>query len=289
MTIPAFLNRGAGTAAAVRAALRDDARFALHELDGPGVADAVGRAVRDGATRVAVAGGDGTVAAAAAHVAGTACTLAVVPAGTLNHFARALGVPPDPAAAADVAAGSAVRAVDVAYVGERLFLNTSAVGAYVAFVRLRERLEPRLGYHLASLVAGLRLLFRLPRYEVQLEVEGAARTYVTPLVFVGVGERELTGDAFGGRRAAGRAGLHVVVVRGRRRARLLALGLAAARAGARGVERMPEVDSFVVERCTIGLRGDAAWVATDGELARLAAPLEYRVRHAALRVAAPAA
>jgi diacylglycerol kinase family enzyme len=112
---------------------------------------------------------------------------------------------------------------------------------------------------------------------------------VTPLVFVGVGERELTGDALGAPREDGRAGLHVVVVHGRRRARLLALALAAARGGARGAARMPEVDSFVVERCTIAIRGDAAWVATDGELTRMDAPLEYAVRRAALRVAAPPA
>lgn len=287
MTIPVFLNRGAGTADAVREAVGGDARFALHAMEGREVSDAVARAVRDGAARVAVAGGDGTVAGAASHVVNTNVTLAIVPAGTLNHFARALGIPVEAADAANVAAGADERPVDVGYVGERLFLNTSAVGAYVAFVRLRERLEPRLGYRLASLVAGLRLFWHLPRYEVQLEVEGTRRAYVTPLVFVGVGEREVAADGFGARVADGRDGLHVIVVRGHRRARLLALGLAAARAGAPGVARMPEVDSFVVDRCTVAVRRTRAWVATDGEVTRMAAPLQYRIDRGALRVAAP--
>ena len=52
--------------------------------------------------------------------------------------------------------------VDAAVVNDRIFLNTSSVGAYVTFVRARERLEKRLGYHIASLVAGMRLLFRMP-------------------------------------------------------------------------------------------------------------------------------
>jgi diacylglycerol kinase family enzyme len=49
---------------------------------------------------VAAMGGDGTVNAVAAALAGSSTPLLVLPAGTLNHFARDLGLPLDPAAAA---------------------------------------------------------------------------------------------------------------------------------------------------------------------------------------------
>jgi hypothetical protein len=52
--------------------------------------------------------------------------------------------------------------VDGATVNGRLFLSTSSVGAYVTFVRARERIEPRVGYHIASAVALLRLLCACP-------------------------------------------------------------------------------------------------------------------------------
>jgi diacylglycerol kinase family enzyme len=290
--IPAILNCRAGTADALRDAIRADDRFRLEEVEPDGIREAVERALRAGAARVAVGGGDGSVVSAASVLlelgAEESVELAVLPAGTLNHFARHLGIPVEPADALAVAATGAARAVDAAFVRDRLFVNTSSVGSYVAFVRLRERLEPRFGYWLASLLAGLRLFFRLPRFRVEVEVEGQARVYETPLVFVGVGERTLTAPGLSELVANGRPGLHVIVVRGRRRARILALGLAAARGGARAVARMPEVDSFVVARCRVTVARDQVLASTDGEVVRLPVPLDYRSAPRLLRIAAPA-
>jgi hypothetical protein len=121
--------------------------------------------------------------------------------------------------------------VDVARVNGRLFLNTSSVGAYVVFVRLREQLERRMGYRLASVLAALGTLGRLHRFTVEIEVDGVRRRYLTPIVFVGVGERELRLPALGDPVGGGRAGLHVFVVRGRTRAALFGLAVVAAAAG----------------------------------------------------------
>ncbi|MGH9631251.1 MAG: diacylglycerol/lipid kinase family protein, partial [Bryobacteraceae bacterium] len=57
------------------------------------------RLVSDGYRLVVAAGGDGTVSAVAAAVAGTDATLGVLPLGTLNHFAKDLRIPLDLAAA----------------------------------------------------------------------------------------------------------------------------------------------------------------------------------------------
>ena len=286
--IPVVLNRRAGTAAAWREAVAADRRFALDEVEPGDVLAAVRRALDAGATRIAAAGGDGTLVTAATAIADhPGAELAVLPGGTLNHFAAHLGIPTDPSAALDVAASGRVARVDVAWVGGRLFLNTSTVGAYVTFVRLRERLERRLPYGLASLVAGLVLFLRLPSYDVELEVDGRPRRYHTPLLFVGVGERELDAPDLARRVARGRPGLHVLVVRGRRRARLLAIALAAARGGPREVAALRDVDSFVVDRCRVGVGRRAARLSTDGELLRLPAPLDYRADRGRLAVVVP--
>ena len=96
---------------------------------------------------VGVAGGDGSVAAVAAVAAEFRLPLVVVPAGTLNHFARDIGVDGIDAAAAAVSAGDGV-IVDLAEVAidderHRWFVNTASLGGYPEMVRLRERLERR--------------------------------------------------------------------------------------------------------------------------------------------------
>src|SRR5687767_794967 len=70
-------------------------------------ADQVRRAARNGADAVVVAGGDGTIRTAAKLLAGTDKPLGILPLGTRNRLARALGIPVDPAEAIrSLAAGS---------------------------------------------------------------------------------------------------------------------------------------------------------------------------------------
>jgi diacylglycerol kinase family enzyme len=181
--IPAFINPLAGNAADARDALNAVGGFEIREVAPTTLADGVREAIAQGATRVLVAGGDGSIGSAANVIAGTATELAILPCGTLNHLAKDLSLPLDLEEAARVALHGCPIPVDAAVVNDRLFLNTSSVGAYVTFVRARERLEHRLGYHLASLVAAARLLFRMPTFRVTLRVEGEAsdRNYVTPV------------------------------------------------------------------------------------------------------------
>jgi diacylglycerol kinase family enzyme len=285
--LPTFVNARAGSADEAGDALSDASRFDVRQIEPERLADEIRQAVDGGASRVLVAGGDGTIAAAAAVVAGTPVELALLPGGTLNHFTRDLGLPIEPAEAAAIATGGRPVEVDVGYVNDRLFLNTSSVGAYVLFVRTRERLERYLGYRLASLVAALRILSGLRSYRVELEVDGALRSYKTPLVFIGVGERDLQLPALGSRVPDGRRGLHVLVVRGRTRARVVAIALAAAARGVQHVSRTPLLDSFLVDYCRIEMPRRRGNVAVDGEIVPMEAPLEYRLARGALRVVVP--
>lgn len=285
--IPAFVNPHAGSAAAASEAITADPRFQLHATEPASLARHVRDAVAGGARRILVSGGDGTVSAAAGVLAGTGVEMAVMPGGTLNHFARRFDIPDDPARALAVAADGVPRDVDAAYVNDRLFVNTSSVGAYVDFVQRRERLEPRLGYALASLAAAVATYATLPRRHVQVEAGGAVRRYRTPLVFVGVGERELGDSSLRSRDPEGLRGLHVVVVYGWRKASLVVRGVAAARRGPEALDRLPDVDSVVVESCRVTLRGRSARLAVDGELTTMPPTLDYRAAPGALRVIVP--
>ncbi|WP_370375986.1 diacylglycerol kinase family protein [Catenulispora sp. GAS73] len=100
--------------------------------------DAGGAAARaalaEGARLVVVCGGDGTVSACAAVLAGSGVPMAVVPIGTGNLVARNLGIPQDPAAAVQIAVDGADRAVDVGRLDGAVMVGMAGVGLDAAMV-----------------------------------------------------------------------------------------------------------------------------------------------------------
>ena len=77
-----------------------------------------------------------------------------------------------------------------------------------------------------------------------------------------------------------------MIVRGRTRARLLALTFAAAARGTRAVTRTPQLDGYIVRACTIEQRHST--VAVDGEVVKMDSPLSYELGRGALRLVVPA-
>ena len=284
--IPAIVNTESGTADAARAALRENDAFELHEVPPDKLESSLKQLVADKVPRLLVAGGDGTIATAASALLGTDIQLAILPGGTLNHFATDLGIPSDAKDALEIAVAGSPRPADVGMVNEHLFLNTSSVGAYVHFVRVREYLEPRFGYRIASAIAALRILFQLRMIAVEFEVDGTRRSYRTPIVFIGTGERELKLPLLGKRIPNGKRGLHVMIVRGRSAARLMAIGLNAVARGVKTAARTPELDSFMVDHCTITLQREGR-IAVDGELVAVGRSLEYSLERDAVQVVCP--
>ncbi|MEX2111105.1 MAG: diacylglycerol kinase family protein [Gemmatimonadaceae bacterium] len=284
----AFLNVRCGNADKARDALAA-AGVEVEEAEPDDLRRHVERVVADSAERILVAGGDGTIASAAALVAGTRTELAILPGGTLNHFARDHGIPTDMDEAANVASAGTIKSVDLGRVNDKVFLNTSAIGAYVTFVRVRERFEPRFGYTIASLLAFIRMFSSLRTFDVELEVEGVRQSYRSSLVFIGVGERELKLPLLGSRVRNGKSGLHVMVVQGRRPARLFAVALAGIAKGTRQAARLPQFDSFIVDSCRVDLRRSSSTIALDGELKRMVTPLRYRIERDAIRLVVPPA
>ena len=264
------------------------AGFELEAVPPQEIESRLKQAIDQGTKRILVAGGDGTIATAAALVAKTDIELAIVPGGTLNHFAKDHNIPTDLGEAALIAADGVVVGADVGYVNDCVFLNTSSIGAYVTFVRVRERFEKHVGYRIASLFALLRTWAHLRTFTVTLEVEGAKKMYRSSMVFIGIGERELKLPILGNRVKNGKRALHVMIVGGRRRARLFALALAGIAKGTKEAEKLPEFDDFLVESCRIDLTRPHSLIGLDGELKQMVTPLDYRIERDSLRlVAAP--
>jgi diacylglycerol kinase family enzyme len=127
-----------------------------------------------------VAGGDGSINTAAGVALRHGLPLVVVPAGTLNHLARDLGVETVADAVEAVRRGSALE-IDVARIAHRPFLNTASVGSYVEIVDAREELERRIGKWPALVVA----LARVLRHGTPVEVELDGERHRLWTVFVG--------------------------------------------------------------------------------------------------------
>lgn len=278
-----FLNAAGGGAEAAREALID-AGFDLQVVQPTELESRLKQEITGGAKRIAVAGGDGTIATAATLVANKDVELAILPCGTLNHFAKDHGIPADMAKAAVVAVDGVVTLADVGYVNDGIFLNTSSIGAYVSFVRVRERFEKHLGYRIASLFAAIRTWAHLRSFAVTLEVEGEKKVYRSSMVFIGVGERELKLPILGNRIQNGRRGLHVMIVGGRKKARLFAVALAGIAKGTKEAEKLPEFDDFIVDSCRIDLTRSHALIGIDGELTEMKTPFDFRVERDALHL-----
>lgn len=168
-----------GAADAIAAAL-PEARI-LHWEPGTDLA-----ALIDGsggaAEALGVAGGDGTVASVAQIAHERRVPLAVFPAGTLNHFAKALGLDSDAYTTAAVEAGVAGM-VDIAYIDGEAFLNTASIGHYPEMVGRRDHYSHRMGKWPATAYAMIRTL----RHEdpVDLVINGERKSVW--IVFIGNG------------------------------------------------------------------------------------------------------
>jgi diacylglycerol kinase family enzyme len=255
-------------------------------LPGGGIAEQAKRAVDEGAELLIVGGGDGSVSAAAGVLAGTATRLGILPLGTLNHFARDLGLPADMKEAAALIGRGQTRAVDVAEVNGRKFINNSAIGLYPLMVLDRDAQRRRLGRskRLAMLVAAVRTLARFGHYRLTLTVNDQKARIDTPLLFVGNNDYRLDLGGAGRRQSIEDGRLSVFVMRKKTRRGFVAASIRALFNRTRA-DDMVRLDA--VERLLVDSRRSHLTIAVDGEIESTTAPLEYRIRKAALKVIAP--
>lgn len=262
-------------------------RAEVRPTDPARLAREVRREVDRGVPLLAVSGGDGSLRTAAGVLSGTGTVLAPVPTGTLNHFARRLGVETVEDAARALASGR-VSTVPLGVVDNRIFLNTATFGLYADVVRRRERLRPWLGKWPAAAVAFAVRLAKFRRMEVVLEVDGVQLRRRTPLLWVGLGwgsfplvqeapERRSSPD------------LEIVVLRSGGRLGVMALLarlLFRMHHGERPLED-PALEVIHARRLLVRARRRVG-ATLDGEVLRLTPPLFVAVQDDALRVVLPA-
>jgi diacylglycerol kinase family enzyme len=293
-TVPVIINAGAGNPHVANRSQTLSALFLAGGVNadirlartGTEIETLIRAAVAEHPRMLVVAGGDGTISTAAGALAGTEIVLGVLPFGTLNHFAKDLGIPLDLEASVQNIVENNVIAVDVGEVNGRIFINNSSLGLYPDIVRDRERQQTRLGRGKwrSFLWAWVAVLRRFPFLTVRIEVECTKRDFVTPLVFIGNNEYKMEGFEIGVRESLERGVLSVYIVKRAGRGALVRLSLAALLGR---LQQARDFEALTATEFVIDTRHHHVLVAADGEVQRMKSPLHYRARPRSLRVIVP--
>jgi diacylglycerol kinase family enzyme len=294
--VTVIVNAGAGTGHDESACATLQAQLAGAGLDadlvrahgGAEMIAAAKQALQEGARLVAAGGGDGTINAVASVMVDSGVPFGVLPLGTLNHFAKDLGIPLDvEAAVRNLATGTPVK-VDVGEVNGRIFLNNSSLGLYPDIVRDREKQQRRLGRGKwpAAVWAALAALRRYPFLSMRLDVNGERLARRTPFVFIGNNAYTMEGLSIGERARLDEGILSLYVAQRPTRLGLLRFAFDAL-LGRLGQER--DFDVLTSPGFDIDTHRRHLLVATDGEVTEMSAPLRYRMRPGALTVLVPPA
>jgi len=263
-----------------------DAKISLAH-SGEQIGQMARKAIDEGCQRLVAAGGDGTVNAIASLVAGTDITLGVLPMGTLNHFARDLGIPFELEGAVRNLAEGRICQIDAGEVNGKLFINNSSLGLYPSIVRHREQQQERLGRSkwVALTWASLVMFGRYPYLHVKLSVDGEEIMTSTPLVFIGNNDYELHGFDIGRRAKLDDGKLSIYVPHKVGRFGMIWLTIRALFGRLRDAEDFNAIEAreVIIETGRKNLR-----VAIDGEVISMQSPLRYRICPKALKVIVPA-
>lgn len=244
------------------------------------------KAAESDARVVVAGGGDGTINAVASQIAGTNRILGVLPLGTLNHFAKDLGIPLELGAAVEnVDAGHAID-VDVAEVNGRIFLNNSSIGLYPKIV-IRREAQRKYGRSkwLAMMSALYRTLRQYAAVRVRVAADGRRLRRRTPILFVGNNEYQIEGRSLGSRTRLDQGKLCLYVLHNTGPWGLIKFTV---RALFRRAWRVKDFDAILAREIEVETRRKRIRVALDGEVTDLKTPLRYRIRQRALRVIVPA-
>lgn len=236
---------------------------------------------------VLAGGGDGTISAAAARLMGGKKALAILPAGTMNLFARGLGVPQTLDAAVKSFADGEVIAVDVATANGRPFVHQFSIGMHAKMVQLRQNMEfrSRLGKMQASARAAWATIKNPSAMKVTLAIGEAE--IVTRTTGIGV-TNNLFGEGhlpYADNPAGGVLGIYVTVAQQRGELVRFLFDIARGRWRASQHVEIHQADRVVLKIHSAARKYRAVM---DGELVRLDRETTIEIHPAALNVLVPA-
>jgi diacylglycerol kinase family enzyme len=296
MHFSAVLNRDGGTLRTTdienfSGFMRHTLKEAGHKIDieavsGDEIADALDRALASESDVVLAGGGDGTISAAATRLMGTDKALAILPAGTMNLFARGLKIPQTLEAAVAAFADGRVMPVDMATANDEAFIHQFSFGMHAKMVQLRSRMEfgSRFGKMHASAKAAWSTIMNPPSMKVALTINGKEQLVRTSGIGVSnnvFGEGHLP---YADEPDGGVLGIYLMVAR--ERGEMIRLAFNLARGKWRDNEHVEVLEAEEVTVKIVSFRGKRAAV-MDGELVKLAEETKLKIHPRALNALVP--
>lgn len=259
--------------------------FAIRDTTGPGHGTALARqAVSQGADLVVAVGGDGTVNEVGRALVGGDVPMGVVPAGSGNAFARALGISLRPRKAVFQALSGQVLALDAGRVGEEVFFCSLGIGLDAEVVRrYNARTGKRRGL-LPYVWLTLKALRSFQPESVRVVLDEVREVALCPLVLAVANTAQYGNGAIIAPGAVPDDG--VLDVCSISQTNRLILALNAGRLFAGTIDRMPGVEVFRVRKLRIE-RASGGYFHVDGEAREGPASLAVEVMPGALKVALP--
>ncbi|MCC5780263.1 diacylglycerol kinase family lipid kinase [Nitratireductor sp. B36] len=298
MHVLAVLNRNGGTLRtldtdALAEEIRDIFETAGHSIEvrlcsGKNIVSMMEEAASDENADVLLAGGgDGTISLAAGLLAHSEKALAILPAGTMNLFARSLGIPQDLQAAMQALAQGSIRRVDIAEADGTFYVHQLSIGMHPQLIRLRERMEfrSRVGKIIASVRAAIATMVRPPKLELELELPETKMLATTSNLAV---TNNLYGEGqrlpFTDRPDGGQLGIYITHARTRAEMLLFFLNMGIGR-----WRKNEQVEIHQANEVTVRVRSGTQRFkcAIDGELRPLPRETRIVLHPKALRVLAP--
>ncbi len=224
MKIKAVLNRDGGTfkttdmqsycESATRAFAAKGHDLVCDVVAGDDVVRALEAASKEAGVEALLAGGgDGTISTAAGIAWKAELPLGIIPAGTMNLFARSLKLPLDIWKVLDVLADSIVVNVDIATANGRPFVHQFSAGLHARMVRMRNQMSfgSRLGKMRASTSAAFGVMLDPPRFEVVFDIDGDGRSDEHPVSAISVSNNPLGNNSlfFADRVDTGQLGVYL--------------------------------------------------------------------------------
>lgn len=258
----------------------------VYKIESSEIKNHVKEIVENGIDVVVAAGGDGTVSTIANLLAGNKTPLAVLAFGTLNHFAKDIGMPLDLEEAVKVIADGKVKMLDIAEVNERRFINNSSIGLYPHMVRKREWVEKqnKSNKWVAMFHAIINTFKRFPLYRVKVGIDGTSINCSTSAIFVGNNKYKMELFNPGTRSRLDEDTLTLYLTHCKTRFCMIKLAFLSL---FNMLDPTKDFENYYIKEVTLETKKKTIAVSVDGEVIHLNSPLNYKILPKILPVIVP--
>lgn len=228
---------------------------------------------------VVAAGGDGTVNAVI-NLTKARYIIGVIPSGTLNHFAKDIGLPMDIDNAVKCLEKNKVTMIDVALANRRYFVNNSSIGLYPYITRFRDRYKKYFGKWPTTVIAVIMAFVKLPGRRLTYSIDGAHQSHHTPLLFIGNNSYKIHKPGVNNRTQIDSGKLSIYTIKQMSRVNFLitCIKIILGKASSEHSLSTASAHKAVVES------KKSLWIAYDGEVEKLGNKVTYTIKPGGLKI-----